>query len=63
MCRHVLCCVVSVSMLHRLGWVNDLSSVGTSSFHDNGMEGEDVGSSLIGCVCNLSIKKGVGQVN
>lgn len=49
--------------LHRLGWVNELSSVGASSFHDNGMEGEDVGSSPIICVCNISIKKGIGQVN
>ena len=31
-------------------WLN-----GTSSFHNNGMEGEVVGSRLIGCVCNLPL--------
>lgn len=31
------------------------SSTGTSSSHDNGMEGEVVSSSPAGCVCNLPI--------
>jgi hypothetical protein len=33
------------------------SSTGTSSSHNNGMEGEVLGSRLVGCVCNLPIKK------
>jgi hypothetical protein len=31
------------------------SSTSTSSFYNNGMKGEVLGSRLIGCVCNLSI--------
>ena len=34
------------------------SSIGTSFSHNNGMEDDVMGSRLIGCVCNLPIKKG-----
>ena len=30
-------------------------STSTSSFYNNGMKGEVLGSRLIGCVCNLSM--------
>ena len=32
------------------------SSIGTSSSHNNGMEGEVLGLRIIECMCNLSIK-------
>ena len=32
------------------------SSIGTSSSHNNGMEGEILGLIIIECMCNLSIK-------
>jgi hypothetical protein len=34
------------------------STTDLSFSHKNGMEGEVMGSRSIGCVCNLSIKKG-----